>query len=563
MPRAGNAVVGALKVILAADSAQFEEGLKGAQRSLSGFVNKLKGPLVAISAAITAAAGGLTVAIKSVLNEADEMSKAAQKFGVPIEQLTALNYAADLAGVSFEGLGKSLQFLSKNMVTNADAFAQLGINVKDSAGNLRAPIDVLLELSDVFNKSKDGAGKTQTALTLLGKSGTELIPLLNGGADSIRNLMKEAEQLGIVIDQKTGTAAEQFNDNLTRLMTVMRGVWVQITAQVAPALADMSDRLVQVAKDGSLAKIAVEAFNSILKFGQRIIIQFNGFLQEMIIWGKAIALVFDTISKDGAVDLTKVVDIMRRARNDVRTLTTEIKADLASIDANGGAKNSRLNIFGDSETPPPPPATGTNDLSGIQTGTTQDDNPNKEMIPAGYADAVAEGNRQAKIMNEQLAVTQQLWDGIARTLEQGALNMLDQLINKTLTWQSALKNVLNIAISILTQIGQSAIASQGGWGQIITSSIPQFAQGGSFKVGGTGGIDSQLVAMRMTPGETGIVLPPGEELSPMGGYAPVNNISVGAGVSRAEVEMALNLRDQAIVKGFPVAMKSGRTRGKF
>ncbi|WP_245158207.1 MULTISPECIES: phage tail tape measure protein [unclassified Brevundimonas] len=48
------------------------------------------------------------------------------------------------------------------------------------------------------------------------------------------------------------------------------------------------------------------------------------------------------------------------------------------------------------------------------------------------------------------------------------------------------------------------------------SRIPGFSTGGSFKVGGAGGIDSKLVSMRLTPGEMVNVRRPGEDLGPTG-----------------------------------------------
>lgn len=47
--------------------------------------------------------------------------------------------------------------------------------------------------------------------------------------------------------------------------------------------------------------------------------------------------------------------------------------------------------------------------------------------------------------------------------------------------------------------------------------MPALASGGSFRVGGSGGIDSQLIAARMTPGELVEVTPPGQAGSGAGG----------------------------------------------
>ena len=62
---------------------------------------------------------------------------------------------------------------------NAKAFKALGISVKDNEGNLRSSEEVFLDVADKFSKMEDGAGKTTLAIKLFGKSGADLIPLLN------------------------------------------------------------------------------------------------------------------------------------------------------------------------------------------------------------------------------------------------------------------------------------------------------------------------------------------------------------------------------------------------
>lgn len=54
--------------------------------------------------------------------------------------------------------------------------------------------------------------------------------------------------------------------------------------------------------------------------------------------------------------------------------------------------------------------------------------------------------------------------------------------------------------------------------------FPALAEGGSFKVAGVGGIDSQFVGLRMTPGETLHAIPPGDDMG-LAGDVIINNYS--------------------------------------
>ncbi|MBI1955222.1 MAG: phage tail tape measure protein, partial [Acidobacteria bacterium] len=70
----------------------------------------------------------------------------------------------------------------------------------------------------------DDATKTALSLNPLGRSGKELLPLLNLGGAGLREMRQEASEFGRVIDERTFRAAEHFRDNLTRLRGAVEGL---------------------------------------------------------------------------------------------------------------------------------------------------------------------------------------------------------------------------------------------------------------------------------------------------------------------------------------------------
>lgn len=265
---AGDAVVGALRVVLGADTAKFEDGLKSASSSLLSFgrqVLSIAGG-IQLQKTLEQAVRSFAALTKSGLETADTMGKLAQRVGVPIEQLTGLAHAADLADVSAEALGKSFNFLSKNMVATASgattaaasAFQFLGIQVSDASGKLKSSDQVMAEVADAFAKMEDGASKTALALAIFGKSGAELIPLLNQGAAGIERMKEEAKALGLVVTADTARAAESFNDSMRTLGKVSSGVALQLTATFAPALAKVAEGMVDWVKSSQVVKTVSE-----------------------------------------------------------------------------------------------------------------------------------------------------------------------------------------------------------------------------------------------------------------------------------------------------------------
>lgn len=242
------AKIGALHVALGIDTAQFDSGLNRAQGGLGRFGKLAATAFAAVAAAGVAAAVALGHAVKQAADHADQLSKTAQKIGVTVEALSRLEFAAKLSDVSLEQLTGGMGRLSRAMLDAATgstgpaatAFAALGIAVKDASGNLRAGDEVFTDIADRFSRMEDGATKTALAIAIFGRAGAEMIPLLNAGRDGLKQMADESDRLGQTISTKTAKAAEEFNDNLTRLDAAFGGIVNRIMAEAIPSLKSLT-----------------------------------------------------------------------------------------------------------------------------------------------------------------------------------------------------------------------------------------------------------------------------------------------------------------------------------
>jgi hypothetical protein len=270
------AVVGALRVNLSADSAQFTSGLKDAEGGLAKFgavIGKAIGTVAAFGAAAVAAAAIVAAKMRDVANEADEMGKAAQKVGLMTEELSALKYTAGLAGVEFESLQTSLIRLTRSMSEvakggesdAAKAFQVLGVSVSNADGSLRTSAEVMGDIAQKFSEFKDGAEKTALAVAIFGRAGAAMIPLLNAGRDAIEQSNKEAKDFGVTMSSGLAKDSERLNDNLSRLWEAFKGIWVAIGERVIPIFADWSDKLVEVVKNLRLFESAGQAAQFVIE----------------------------------------------------------------------------------------------------------------------------------------------------------------------------------------------------------------------------------------------------------------------------------------------------------
>lgn len=349
-------VVGALRVVLGMDIAEFSEGAKKAGSSLSNLADqfgitekRMKTAGLLMAAGFAAASAAIVVGMKRAINAADDLSKLSQKIGVPIEQLSSLAYAAQLADVPIEGLATGLKKLSINMQqtasgdtgTAAKAFKALGVSVTEANGALRPSSLVLQDIAEKFSHLQDGAGKTALAVQIFGKQGSELIPLLNMGGAGLAEMTERAEKMGLVLTAETGRAAEEFNDRLEDISMGLRGLWTQISARLLPIVNDMTEAFAQWIRGSGEAKSAGEAIaagitsiymaalDSIAAI-QRLGIRLQAF------WSSAIALFTSTevsAVQQQAEDAVKKIDADLEAR---KKRIEEIAAQGAHAPSPGG-----------------------------------------------------------------------------------------------------------------------------------------------------------------------------------------------------------------------------------
>jgi len=248
--------IGALSVRIGANTADLTKGLKEAEKEISNFgkyTETLGSNLKALAGVATVVGTAVGVMVRQAINAADEMGKLSAKIGVSTEELSKLSYAAELAGVSTGELQGSLSILIKNMTAASQGsgeakagFDALGIQVKNADGTLRSSADVMGDVADQFAKMQDGADKTALAIRLFGRSGANMIPLLNGGRDAIRDAGDELELFGGVITPEAAKQAEIFNDNLTKLATAAKGAAQQLSESLLPAMNKMLNAMLAI-----------------------------------------------------------------------------------------------------------------------------------------------------------------------------------------------------------------------------------------------------------------------------------------------------------------------------
>jgi uncharacterized phage infection (PIP) family protein YhgE len=253
------ASLGSLVVSLTAETAQFRTSMERASRTAETNFKKIenlaKGAGIALAGyfTITQTAGF----IKGAIDAADALDDLSQRTGIATDELSKLIYAAQLSDVTQEQLSGAIQKLSRGMAEAAqgtgtanEAFAAMGVSIKDATGNLKTSDTVLRELADRFATYQDGVEKSALAQAIFGKSGAEMITFLNLGSKGMADMGAEAERLGLVVMPDVAARAGEFNDNLDKLKGAASGVAREIGNMLIPTLNKLMNEFMLVRKHG-------------------------------------------------------------------------------------------------------------------------------------------------------------------------------------------------------------------------------------------------------------------------------------------------------------------------
>ena len=249
--RAGKAFVE-----LFADDSRLVRGLRRAEKKVKAFgdsVRKLGLKTTAVGSAMIAP---LAASAKLFSTYGDGVAKMARRTGLSVEALSELQYAAGQSGVEvselengFRRMQRTIYDAGRGLSTAKEAFADLGVGAAQM--ERLTPEQQFKLLAERISKIEDPTRKAALAMTIFGRSGTQLLPLMADGARGIELLQAEARSLGLTMATKDAEAAEVFGDTLDRLWKVVRMGAFNIGATLAPTLQDLTVKLMHAAMAAS------------------------------------------------------------------------------------------------------------------------------------------------------------------------------------------------------------------------------------------------------------------------------------------------------------------------
>jgi hypothetical protein len=270
------ATLATLTIDLVGKSAKLNAELKKASKNTRSWANKTR-QMAGASAKAIAGFGIVAIAALARINAKnaefiDQQAKTAKALGITTEALSGLQHGANQSGVSSEALNKSLRRMQQGLGQVAQtgtgearyALEGLGLAIEDIKD--LAPEEQFKLISERLKDVENQSEKVYIAQSLFGKSGAELINLMDQGAKGIRDYMVEAEQLGITFSLIDAAKVEMANDAFDRAKKTTKSFGQVLATETAPFIGAISDMFVNNAKEaGGFGVVAQKVLKSVAK----------------------------------------------------------------------------------------------------------------------------------------------------------------------------------------------------------------------------------------------------------------------------------------------------------
>ena len=238
------AKVGELLVDVLARTTGLQKGLKKGETQMQKFKQVAGNVAAGIAAAFS------INALRNMINDfaelGDSFDKMSQRTGVSVEALSGLKFAAEQSGASIETVEMGIRNMQRVLLdvqqgssTAATTLQMLGLNIQQL--QTLSPEQQFIQMAQAISQVQDPSKQAALAMELFGRSGTQLLPMLQQGEAGIEALIAEARRLGIVMSEEDAKAAADFTDAMNRLSSVFKGIATQVASVITPILTKLSN----------------------------------------------------------------------------------------------------------------------------------------------------------------------------------------------------------------------------------------------------------------------------------------------------------------------------------
>ncbi len=165
--------------------------------------------------------------------------------------------AANEMGISLDVIDKGFAKLSTALnSTGNPALKQMGIAAEDTNGKIRPLNDVINQAANYFQAHAGAVNNAALANALFGRSGYELLPILEQGQGGLAAITEEARKYGLILDSTTIERNAAFTFQLKEAQLAAEGLASSVGNAVLPGVAALGQAFSKMVSDNLPAFVA-------------------------------------------------------------------------------------------------------------------------------------------------------------------------------------------------------------------------------------------------------------------------------------------------------------------
>lgn len=153
----------------------------------------------------------------NTLDYADKYGDLSAKYDIASQSLQRFEYIASQSGTTLDGVLSVMTMMYNKAKENGEVFEKLGVSVRDTSGNMKAMDTLFWEVKSALDKVNNSGEKSALMLEVFGRNAMSVGEFLRKDSDELEYLGEKAEDLGIILEDKTIDTAGKFNDVLDEM----------------------------------------------------------------------------------------------------------------------------------------------------------------------------------------------------------------------------------------------------------------------------------------------------------------------------------------------------------
>lgn len=200
--------------------------------------------------------------VKATTQLADSVRAVTQATGLSVERSSRLVAIFDDYGISSEAAAKSLSKFGRTIFDNSDALSEFGIQTAQTSTGQIDMERTLLRVADAYANITDPAARAALLNEAFGRTGRDLIPVLEQGRQGIVDLYAAVPDAQI-LSQEDLANARAYQLAVDNLNDVMMELQVTLGTELLPVLAESADSLANFARTvGRIGSFEVPVLNN-------------------------------------------------------------------------------------------------------------------------------------------------------------------------------------------------------------------------------------------------------------------------------------------------------------